>query len=725
MYTRAAISDSPQIAVPFGKYKLLKRLAVGGMAELFLATDSQTQGLVAIKRILPYLSGEEEFVRMFLSEARIAAQLDHPNIVQVFELGKLEESIFLAMEYVEGTDLRRILNQQTKVGINMPYGVAARVVADVCKGLYYAHNSQGVEGRALEIVHRDVSPQNVMVAFDGRVKLVDFGIAKANAYMEASKPGVIKGKFLYLSPEQVVQDRVDHRADLFAIGTLLYEITTGRSPFLKPTSEAVIYAIKTEDPAPPQRLRGDYPEALRRIVFKCLEKDRIRRYSQASDIAADLEAFLDETDRTDAGMVSAYLGELYGKEDERTLLHIPRTKHPPPLPPSPAYVPRAYVVATPVLEPMPRRMTGESPRYTAGSPSTMPPPSPVDFTLSGSDVRTSTVSAATANLGAKQVASPALTPAREGALPPVSEDEGPTTSLRPKKELPAEVSTRRERPPELPAPTRERLPPPVPPRLEDLEAYAPDSESELTELAQGGAAEAILRELAERSSGVTTPRVLSPASGRSSERRPASDSHAAVPEASSVGVKGPGRSQRTSSPSRPTGSAGTPGKGVSSPRRTPPNDERTRTFVGELTHSGITFVRRRLRSTMAVWAIAGAFVAVIVVSLYRLTCEAEPPHPAIVSRQVPATATPPPPSKALAGPNNAQVVFQAPKGTLILAHGEALALDSAHAVAVGTLHFTVLCPGASSQSPRTAEVPPSSERPTVVVVGCEPKPAKE
>ncbi|HVG62594.1 MAG TPA: serine/threonine-protein kinase, partial [Hyalangium sp.] len=196
------------------------------MAELFLAQEPPKPGLVVLKRILPYLSEETEFVQMFLDEARIAAQLHHPNIVQVYELGKLDNTIFIAMEFVEGVDLRRVVQEEAKFGATVPYGVAAAICAQVAEGLDYAHFSKDVHGVPLELIHRDVSPQNVMVGYNGRVKIVDFGIAKAGTYVNRSKPGVIKGKFLYLSPEQVAQDKLDHRADIFALGTMMYEITT-------------------------------------------------------------------------------------------------------------------------------------------------------------------------------------------------------------------------------------------------------------------------------------------------------------------------------------------------------------------------------------------------------------------------------------------------------------------------------------------------------------------
>ncbi|RJS27031.1 serine/threonine protein kinase [Corallococcus sp. H22C18031201] len=315
--------SSPQTAIPFGKYLLIKRLAVGGMAELFLAQEPPNPELVVLKRILPYLSEEPEFVQMFLDEARIAAQLHHPNIVQVHELGKLGENIFIAMEYVEGVDLRRVMAEESKFGTAIPYGVAARICAQVAGGLDYAHHSRGVDGRPLELIHRDVSPQNVMIAYDGRVKLVDFGIAKAGAFMERSKPGVIKGKFLYLAPEQVMQERLDHRADIFALGSMLYEISTGRQPFAKPTTEGILYAIRYEDPSPPHLMRPDYPEVLSRIVMRCLTKDRAQRYQRAADVQADLDAFLASGTLRQSTDVADYISRLLGEEEERTILHIP------------------------------------------------------------------------------------------------------------------------------------------------------------------------------------------------------------------------------------------------------------------------------------------------------------------------------------------------------------------------------------------------------------------
>jgi eukaryotic-like serine/threonine-protein kinase len=346
------------------------------MAELFLASDTERQEQVVIKRILPYLSHESEFVQMFLDEARIAAQLHHPSIIQIHELGKLNDSLFMAMEYVNGVDLRKILQEEVKLGLTVPYGIVAYVTAQVCSGLGYAHNSTGMDGKPLGIIHRDVSPQNVMVSFDGRVKLVDFGIAKASALVERSKPGVIKGKFLYLSPEQLTQEKLDHRADLFAIGTMMYELATGKSPFYKSTTEAVIYAIRAEDPPPPELVRNDFPPELSRIVMKCLVKDRARRYQQATEIQRDLEAFMKSAYPTDTQELSSYITQLFASEGSSgEKRQAPSAAAPPPAsqtpPPTPSTassggrkdatvpLPQAGLKGSSVLVPAQKRITGD------------------------------------------------------------------------------------------------------------------------------------------------------------------------------------------------------------------------------------------------------------------------------------------------------------------------------------------------------------------------------
>jgi serine/threonine protein kinase len=441
----AIIEPAVQNATPFGKYLLLKRLAVGGMAELFLAEDTERREQVVIKRILPYLSQEAEFVRMFLDEARIAAQLHHPNVVTVYELGKLEDSIFLAMEHVDGIDLRKILQQETKRKSEVPYTVAAFVTAQVCAGLFYAHNTQGIDGRPLALIHRDVSPQNVMVGYDGRVKIVDFGIAKAGAFMEQSKPGVIKGKFLYLSPEQLSQEKLDHRADLFALGTMLYEVTTGRSPFHRTTTEAVIYAIRAEEPPPPTQFRADFPEPLARVIARCLEKDRTRRYQQAAEVEHDLQAYLDGAPSIDRVALSQYVSDLCHREQERTIPALqahpapadatsPERTHP--IVQSVSKRQTAEIKATPAAEDDPRTQMANPAEIarahairTPGQLSRLPTRrgSGTDYPNVGGDDSTNTDSTSSGRSGPDGTTSGSGSP---GTVPILSR-EGPTRQERP------------------------------------------------------------------------------------------------------------------------------------------------------------------------------------------------------------------------------------------------------------------------------------------------------
>src|SRR5262245_21934690 len=219
----------------FGKYVLVRRLATGGMADIYLARQSGVEGFqkpCVIKRILPQLADDQQFVSMFLDEARIAALLTHPNIVQIFDLGKQDGSYFLAMEHIHGEDLTRILDAERQRGRTaLPENIAIRIIAQVAEGLDYAHHAVDEDGLALGIVHRDVSPPNVIVSYAGSVKIVDFGIAKAVVKHSRTEVGVIKGKVPYMSPEQVQGLELDKRSDIFSLGALLYELSTGQKPF--------------------------------------------------------------------------------------------------------------------------------------------------------------------------------------------------------------------------------------------------------------------------------------------------------------------------------------------------------------------------------------------------------------------------------------------------------------------------------------------------------------
>jgi serine/threonine protein kinase len=279
--------------VPFGNYRLQRRLARGGMAEVFLARLIGVEGFerrVAIKRILPHLSESDEFRAMFLDEARLAAQLTHPNIVHIYDFGKADDYYFIAMEYVDGVDIGRLIRRAKEHPL--PFELAARIFADVCAGLHFAHNAVDPIGRKLEVVHRDVTPQNVLVSYDGVVKLVDFGIAKAQFAAGRTRPGVVKGKYAYMSPEQVEGKPLDGRSDVFSAGICLYEMLTGMPLFRRDDVTASMREIRDGKPIHPEKHRRDVPEELIKILRRSLQTARDNRYASASAMQTDLERFL-------------------------------------------------------------------------------------------------------------------------------------------------------------------------------------------------------------------------------------------------------------------------------------------------------------------------------------------------------------------------------------------------------------------------------------------------
>jgi serine/threonine protein kinase len=280
--------------IKFGKYLLLERIAVGGMAEVFVAKAFGVEGferLLGIKKILPTLGDDAEFISMFVDEARIAVQLSHANIVQVLELGKHDESLYIAMEYISGRDVRQLLERFRKRQQPMPIPQAALIVAEVCEALDYAHRKRDARGQALGIVHRDVSPQNVLVSFEGEVKLIDFGIAKAESRLQKTQAGILKGKFSYMSPEQVKGQAVDGRSDVFAAGILLWELVCGEKLFTGDSDFAILEKVRNGLVPAPRSVRRTCPEALEKVTLKALSTDPRERYQSASDLHDDLMRF--------------------------------------------------------------------------------------------------------------------------------------------------------------------------------------------------------------------------------------------------------------------------------------------------------------------------------------------------------------------------------------------------------------------------------------------------
>jgi len=281
----------------FGKYTLIRRLATGGMAELFLAIQKSVAGfekLLVIKRILPSMNQDGAFIEMLLHEARIAATLSHPNIVQIFDVGQADGQYFIAMEHVHGEDLRSIVRQMKKKGVlEFPLEHALAIVLGMCAGLAYAHDKRDLDGTHLGIVHRDISPQNIVVTFTGDVKIVDFGIAKSDTRVgEQTKSGKLKGKVPYMSPEQARGEPLDARSDLFAAGTMLFELTTGKRLFKGQSEYETLKLICDRDYPRPSDIHPDYPPGLEAIVMRALAKDPTDRYQTAREMQADLEAFV-------------------------------------------------------------------------------------------------------------------------------------------------------------------------------------------------------------------------------------------------------------------------------------------------------------------------------------------------------------------------------------------------------------------------------------------------
>jgi|CXWL01.1.fsa_nt_gi serine/threonine-protein kinase len=307
-------------ATRFGKYTLIDRIAVGGMAEIFLARQAGLEGFektIVIKRIRPHLSKQASFVKMFLNEAKLAAQLNHPNIVQIYDLGKIGESYFIAMEYIFGRDMRRIIPKADTLGIPFPMVYALKIASSVCEGLYYAHQKVDLYGNALNIVHRDVTPENIFVSFDGTVKVLDFGIAKAANQIEQTRAGEIKGKLSYMSPEQCMGKPLDCRSDLFSLGVVLYEWLTGFKLFTGDSEVAILKSITEGKIYAPSYFKADIPEAVEAILMKALEKDREKRYQTAWDMQYDLDQFLSQYEFTPSNIhLSNFLKQLFNDELE-------------------------------------------------------------------------------------------------------------------------------------------------------------------------------------------------------------------------------------------------------------------------------------------------------------------------------------------------------------------------------------------------------------------------
>jgi serine/threonine protein kinase len=279
----------------FGPYRLVRQIAVGGMAEIHLAKTKGLAGFekyVALKMIHPNFAEDDQFIQMLVDEAKIAVQLTHGNIGQTFDLGRVGDTYYITMEYIDGADLYKLLRRSSEIELEMPLDVCAYVGKEVASALDYAHRKKDTFGKSLGIVHRDISPQNVLVSYAGEVKLVDFGIAKATSKAKQTAIGVIKGKYYYMSPEQAWGDPIDYRSDIFSAGIVLYEMLTGQMLYLEEDLHRLLDMARRADIAPPTTLRKGIPPQLERIVMHALSKVPGERYQSAGDLATDLERFL-------------------------------------------------------------------------------------------------------------------------------------------------------------------------------------------------------------------------------------------------------------------------------------------------------------------------------------------------------------------------------------------------------------------------------------------------
>jgi eukaryotic-like serine/threonine-protein kinase len=299
-----------------GRFQIIGRLATGGMAEVYLALSGELPGfrtLIVVKRILPHLAQNRQFIGMFLDEARLAALLDHPNVVRIIEVGHDGEEYYLAMELVQGKPLSAVLRKAAREKRPPSPALSAYIMAQAASGLGYAHALTDGDGRPLGVVHRDVSPQNVLLSFEGAVKLIDFGVARAFGRVAHTSPGGLKGKIEYMSPEQASAEDVDHRADVFALGIVLWEVLTGRRLYRRETELATMRAI-LDDPIPRPSEVANVPPELDAVVMRALRKKREGRFSSAHEMAQALERYAFSQEGFSPVQLATYMKGLFASE---------------------------------------------------------------------------------------------------------------------------------------------------------------------------------------------------------------------------------------------------------------------------------------------------------------------------------------------------------------------------------------------------------------------------
>jgi serine/threonine protein kinase len=278
-----------------GRYTIVRKIAEGGMAEIFLAKQHGSEGFekaVILKRILTAFYADEQFRNMLVDEAHISMGLSHNNIVQILDVGKANGRFFLVMELVDGWDLGRLGPRAVEAGTPLPPGLGLYIISEVCRALSYAHAKTDDHGRPLGIVHRDVSPHNILISDQGEVKLTDFGVAKAMTKRDRTGAGIVKGKIAFMSPEQALGQAIDSRADLYAVGILLYLLTTGRRPFDAPTDMEVLMRVQSGQYPPPETINPHLSPSLSYAIGRAMTADREQRYQSADELLVDLEAII-------------------------------------------------------------------------------------------------------------------------------------------------------------------------------------------------------------------------------------------------------------------------------------------------------------------------------------------------------------------------------------------------------------------------------------------------
>ncbi|MBI3099066.1 MAG: serine/threonine protein kinase [Planctomycetes bacterium] len=296
MSTRASkLPKELREIVDRNRFKLVRKIAEGGMGAVYEAIQVGTEGfekVVAIKMIHDSLSADKEFVDMFIGEAKLVADLVHQNIVQIYQLGKVESFYYIAMEYIDGVNLQEFLNRHMELGLKMPVDIAAFVISRVCRALEYAHKKADRNGNLLGVVHRDVSPKNVMINTEGVTKLTDFGIAKAAGLLADQEGDVLMGKAQYMSPEQAQYLHTDRRSDIFSLGIVFYEVLSGQNLFGSDKTSVILDNVVYKEIPKPKQINPDVPEEVERILLKALERNVDKRYQDAGKMGYDLEYYM-------------------------------------------------------------------------------------------------------------------------------------------------------------------------------------------------------------------------------------------------------------------------------------------------------------------------------------------------------------------------------------------------------------------------------------------------